>query len=165
MRKFSIRLPETMYKSMIDLCQKEGLDASKFLRKKIFNIIADKTYNKGDLKMARKDKTELHYNLFHVKNTIRTVLDLARVSFLVSVGKDIDMKPINAVIHEAQFVYKKMPKKDRALLKNQMGQLEKFRDIGIIRKVLSIDKYMIQQEKEIIHKADSAIGYVKAKNE
>lgn len=106
--------------------------------------------------MIRKQKTELHYNLFHPKNTLKTIFENAKASFILSHGEDINMKAICRIISESEKVYRALPLNERKILKFDMINLRKYKDIDYLRKGLMLNKMMKKFKSD-----DSFISYDK----
>lgn len=144
-KQISFRLSAEQYKEYCECVDKSGLKAKDFIISLLFSKqnINDKNivFDKKALKMARKEKTEKHFNLFHPKNTLETIIKSAKASFILSLGKSIDMLPIRSIIKEANKVYSLLPKEDKKILKNQMLMINDLDDEERIKTLLGIDNY------------------------
>jgi hypothetical protein len=105
-------------------------------------IIKDNKFDKKALTMARKEKTELHFNLFHPKNTLVTVFKMAKGSFVLSHGENINMKPIVRVINESEKIFNALPSQQKKIIRDDMINLRKYKDVFYLRKGLMLDKVM-----------------------
>lgn len=159
-KQFSFRLNESEYKKLCDDITASGMKNIEYIKMKIFGItIEKKKYNKSDLKMIRKKKTELHYNLYHVSNTLETIFKIAKKSFIVSRGKNINMKSVNRVILESKKVYDAMPKQDKKIIADDMKYLLELKDIENLKRVLFINKLI-----EMVENKDMRIDMIPSSN-
>lgn len=99
-------------------------------------------FNKGGLKLARKKKTELHFNLFHMANTLDTIVRMSKNSFIGGRGKKFNMEPIILVINEANKIYRKMPLRDRKALEWDMQNLNELKDVENLKEMLGFRKIL-----------------------
>ena len=104
-------------------------------------------YSRVKLQMARKEKTEKHFNLYHVKNTLKTIIETTKASFIASQGKNINMKSVIAIVLEAEKVYRKFPKKDRLILQQDMINLKTLKDKENLIRILGLSNFIKENEK------------------
>lgn len=145
-----MRFTDEEYNSVLEGAKKDGLDVSKYSRGRILcSGMAERNtpFDKRELRKMRNKKTELHYDLFHPSNTLQTIIKMSKGSFILHRGEDINMKPIIAVIKEANKVYSALPKEERKLISADMKKLNELKDPNILRKILGIAKYVKIDDK------------------
>jgi hypothetical protein len=136
----ALHFPIHEAKKYYNEAEKLGMKIIDYARYKFNNQTEKKDFDKMALKKARKEKTDLHYNLFHPKNTLKTILDMAKASFILSKGENINMKPINKVISESVKVFDALPDVEKKLIKDDMQHIKELSNIEHLKIILGIDK-------------------------
>lgn len=146
------RVSDEDLKKLMDEAQSRGMSLSSLIRRRVLmdNNIDEKTFNKKELKKALKNKTDLHYNLYLVSNTLRVILRMAKSSFIVGRGKDINMLPIVKIINEAFQIYSIFPSEEQKLLQSDMNHLLCCRDRQYLIDILTVNKEVEHRERMIM---------------